>query len=60
MLNEINKKLQNMPKLLSIGQVSEIFGIHQDTLRNWEKDGILVPLRVGKRKDRRYRPEDIK
>ncbi|MFA6551646.1 MAG: N-6 DNA methylase, partial [Patescibacteria group bacterium] len=46
-------------KLLSISQVSEIFGVHQDTLRNWEKEGILVPLRVGKRQDRKYRPEDI-
>lgn len=59
MLNELKKKLQNMPKLLTIGQVSEIFGIHQDTLRNWGENGILVPLRVGKRKDRRYRPQDI-
>lgn len=59
MLNEIKKKLQNLPELLTIGQVSEIFGIHQDTLRNWEKDGILVPLRVGKRQDRKYRPQDI-
>jgi len=59
MFKEIKKKLKNMPDLLAIGQVSEIFGIHQDTLRNWEKDGILVPLRVGKRKDRKYRPQDI-
>ncbi|MFC1613262.1 type I restriction-modification system subunit M [Patescibacteria group bacterium] len=59
MLNEIKKKLQNMPKLLTIGQVSEIFSIHQDTLRNWEKNGILVPLRIGKRQDRKYRPQDI-
>lgn len=48
-----------MPELLSIGQVAEIFSIHPDTLRNWEKDGILVPLRAGKRGDRKYRPQDI-
>ena len=59
MLNEIKKKLRKMPNLLTIGQVSDIFSIHQDTLRNWEKEGILVPLRVGKRQDRRYRPQDI-
>jgi len=59
MLKEIKEKLKNLPDLLTIGQVSEIFGIHQDTLRNWEKDGILVPLRVGKRKDRKYRPQDV-
>lgn len=59
MKKEIQKKLKDLPELLSIGQVSELFGIHQDTLRNWEKEGILVPLRIGKRKDRRYRPHDI-
>ena len=48
-----------MPKLLTISQVADIFAIHPDTLRNWEKDGILVPLRSGKRGDRKYRPQDI-
>ena len=48
-----------MPELLSISQVAEIFNIHPDTLRNWEKEGILVPLRAGKRGDRKYRPQDI-
>ncbi|MCL4352910.1 type I restriction-modification system subunit M [Patescibacteria group bacterium] len=52
-------KTKNPKKLLSIGEVAEIFGIHQDTLRNWEKKGILVPLRIGPRQDRKYRQEDI-
>jgi type I restriction enzyme M protein len=59
MRKDIQEKLKEMPELLSIGQVAEIFSIHQDTLRNWEKDGTLVPLRVGPRKDRKYRPQDI-
>jgi type I restriction enzyme M protein len=59
MRKDIEAKLKDMPELLSIGQVAEIFSIHQDTLRNWEKEGILVPLRVGKRGDRKYRPQDI-
>lgn len=59
MRKDIQEKLKRMPELLSIGQVAEIFSIHQDTLRNWEKDGTLVPLRVGPRKDRKYRPQDI-
>lgn len=59
MAKEIKKKLKNMPDLLSISQVAKIFGIHKDTLRNWEKKGLLVPLRFGKRKDRRYRQKDI-
>ncbi len=48
-----------MANLLSISEVSTIFGIHQDTLRNWEKKGLITPLRVGPRKDRKYKPEDI-
>jgi len=59
MKQDLIKNQPNESKLLSITQVSDIFGVHPDTLRNWEKDGILVPLRVGKRQDRRYRPEDI-
>src|SRR3990167_423053 len=59
MRKDIQAKLKGMPELLSISQVAEIFNIHPDTLRNWEKDGILVPLRAGKRGDRKYRPQDI-
>ncbi len=53
------KKISNEKALLSISEVSSIFGIHQDTLRNWEKKGLITPLRVGPRKDRKYKPEDI-
>lgn len=60
MRKELENKLNEMPELLSIGQVSDLFGIHADTLRNWEKQGLLVPLRVGPRKDRKYRPQDVK
>lgn len=59
MRKDIKAKLEGKPELLSISQVAEIFNIHPDTLRNWEKEGILVPLRAGKRGDRKYRPQDI-
>lgn len=52
-------KISDYKTLLSISEVSSIFGIHQDTLRNWEKKGLITPLRVGPRKDRKYKPEDI-
>ena len=53
----MDKKAQK--DLLSIGEVSKIFGIHKDTLRNWEEKGIISPLRVGPRGDRKYKQEDI-
>ncbi|EKD46933.1 MAG: hypothetical protein ACD_67C00011G0001, partial [uncultured bacterium] len=46
-------------KNYTIKEISEEFNIHQDTLRNWEKNGIIVPLRVGDRKDRRYTEKHI-
>jgi len=52
-------KIPNDKALLSIGEVAKIFGINKDTLRNWEKKGLITPLRVGPRKDRKYKPEDI-
>jgi len=55
----ITKKIEETPDLLTIGEVSKLFNIHPDTLRNWEKSGNLVPLRVGPRKDRKYRKQDI-
>lgn len=59
MKNILQKTIEDTPDLLSIGQVADLFKIHPDTLRNWEKSGELVPLRVGPRKDRKYRKQDI-
>ncbi|MEK7172671.1 MAG: type I restriction-modification system subunit M N-terminal domain-containing protein, partial [Patescibacteria group bacterium] len=53
------QKTNQDKKLLSIGEVAKIFGINRDTLRNWEKKGIIMPLRIGPRGDRKYRLEDI-
>ena len=46
MRKDIQNKLKEMGDMLTIGQVAEVFSIHPDTLRNWEKEGILVPLRL--------------
>lgn len=59
MSNNLHSQLKDLPEQLTIGEVSKIFKIHPDTLRNWEKNGNLIPLRVGPRKDRKYRKQDI-
>jgi len=46
-------------RLLSISEASKELGLHPDTLRRLEKKGLLQPIRIGARKDRRYRQEDI-
>ena len=46
-------------KKYKISEVAEILGVHEDTLRNWEREGFVVPERIGKRQDRRYTAEMI-
>ncbi|RUM61469.1 MAG: IS607 family transposase, partial [Persephonella sp.] len=41
-----------MKKLLRIGEASQILGVSVSTLRRWEKEGKLKPIRIGK--ERRY------
>lgn len=45
--------------LLTIEQTSQILNVSPWTLRQWDKLGKLKALRVGTRKDRRYKKEDI-
>lgn len=48
-----------MPELLTLRQACEILNCHPNTLRQWDKKGILVAIRLGNRRDRRYRKEDV-
>ncbi len=45
---------KELPELLTISQAAGILGVHPDTLRNWDAKGILKPVRLGPRQDRRY------
>lgn len=47
------------PPLLTIAQTAQILNISPWTLRQWDKKGKLIPLRVGGRRDRRYKKEDV-
>ena len=48
-----------MPELITLKEACDILKCHPNTLRQWDKKGILVAVRFGERKDRRYRKEDI-
>lgn len=47
------------PPLLTIAQTSQILNMSPWTLRKWDNEGKLPAVRVGSRKDRRYRREDV-
>lgn len=44
---------------LRISRAAKLLGITPMTLRRWEQAEILKPLRVGPRRDRRYKKEDL-
>jgi len=46
-------------KLLKLSEAAEILNVHPNTLRKWDKKGILKAVRFGQRKDRRYKKSDL-
>lgn len=52
-------KDKKLPELLTLKEACEILKCHPNTLRQWDKKGILTAVRFGERKDRRYHKKDI-
>lgn len=57
-MNSTNDKSE-IPELITLGEACTILKVHPNTLRAWDKKGILVAVRIGERKIRKYRKEDI-
>ena len=53
------KQNETMPELLTLQEACDILKCHPNTLRQWDKNGILTAVRFGTRKDRKYRKEDV-
>ncbi len=55
-----NKKSeQQVPELLTLTEACEMLKVHPNTLRQWDKNGILPAIRIGTKRVRRYKKEDI-
>ncbi len=50
---------KELPNILTMKQACELLNCHANTLRNWEKQGILECFRFGNRGDRRFKKEDV-
>lgn len=50
---------KDLPELLTLKQTCEVLQVHPNTLRNWDKSGLLVSTRIGIRGVRRYSKADI-
>lgn len=51
--------MNDKPKLLKIREAAEMLNVNPETLRRWDNEGRLKAVRIGKRKDRRYKVEDL-
>ncbi len=50
---------EELPELLTIKEVSHLLNVHANTLRNWEREGLINVVRIGPRRDRRYEKQVI-
>lgn len=50
---------KEVDELMTIREAARILGVHPSTLRNWDRVGRLKAVRVGSRRDRRFKKSDV-
>lgn len=53
------RHIETMDRLLTVGKVANLLGVHVNTVRWWSNTGMLKCYRLGSRGDRRYRKADV-
>jgi len=53
------QKNKQIPELITLKEACDILKCHPNTLRQWDKKGILSAIRIGAKKVMRYKKEDI-
>jgi len=53
------RKSDRIPELLTLKEACAILKCHPNTLRQWDKKGILPAIRIGVKRVMRYRKKDI-
>lgn len=48
-----------LPEFLTLKEVTSLLKVHENTLRNWDKNGTLKAIRIGGRKIRRWKKSDV-
>lgn len=48
-----------MEELLTLKEAAKILKVHPNTLRDWDKKGILKAVRIGIKQSLRYQKKDL-
>ncbi|QQS44453.1 MerR family transcriptional regulator [Candidatus Roizmanbacteria bacterium] len=48
-----------MEQLLTITEAADLINVHPETLRRWDREKVLIAVKINDRGDRRYRKTDI-
>ena len=56
-INDIS--IDNLPDLLTVGEVADLLRVSKLTIKRWGKRGKLPAIRINARGDRRYRKEAV-
>jgi len=58
-LKKYNLDLNNLPDLLTVGEVANLLRVSTLTIKRWGKRGKLPAIRINSRGDRRYKKESV-
>jgi excisionase family DNA binding protein len=50
---------EGQTELLTTAQTAELLNVHPNTVRNWADAALLPSYRIGPRRDRRFRRDDV-
>jgi len=59
MFASYNDGVESPEGMLTIGEVARLLHIHPNTVRQWSNTGLIKAYRIGHRRDRRFKVEDI-
>ena len=58
-LQRIINRLKSAKMILTITEIADKLGVHEQTLRNWERLGLLKVSRIGGNRTRIYNDNDL-
>ena len=58
-MRKTSRDKHKIPELITLKETCELLKVHPNTLRAWDKKGILRAIRIGVKQVYRYRKQDI-